>query len=191
MILQKMRPAFSMITAIFVIVIMAGLLAMVSNLAGKITKETGAQYRKEQAMLLAKSYTEFAILAIQGHQMNDVDINCLNRFTADINSLEVDGANANGVTDGEGYRVEVSLQYIGLRQQGINCPATSVNSTGHKSFGHHETSARTISNDVSVTVDVYVMYHDMDVVAAIQKSGGTVDTSTPWVTYHRRTLQKL
>lgn len=192
MITHKMKPAFSLITAIFVIVIMAGLLAMVSNLAGKITKETGAQYRKEQAMLLAKSYTEFAILAIQGHQMDNVSNDCLRRFTADINSLKIGGTNTNGVRDGEGYRVEVSMQYIGLRNQGINCPANAFNSTGHKSFGHHNiNSNRTTSNDVSVTVDVYVMYHDMDVIAAIQNAGGTISNSTPWVTYHRRTIQKL
>ncbi len=178
MIKHTMKPAFSMITAIFVIVIMAGLLALVSSLSGKIVKETTAQYRKEQAALLAKSYTEFAILAIQGSNMGTNP--CLRTITADINSL--DGAtNTNGVADGEGYHVEVKMQYIGLRNTGISCNAVS---SGHGSLGHQTTATTaTTSNDVSVTVDVYVQYHDLGMI----DSG---DTGT-WVTHHRRTLQKL
>jgi len=179
-----MRKAFSMITAIFVILIMAGLLALVSSLSGKLIKETTAQYKKEQATLLAKSYTEFALLAIQGHKMSATR-SCLRTITADINSL--DGSiNANGVDRGEGYRVEVKIQYIGLRPLGISC--NSINS-GHKSLGHQTTAGTaTTSNDVSATIDVYVQYHDL---ALVDSLGGTATNSDPWITYHRRTLQKL
>ena len=179
-----MRKAFSMITAIFVILIMAGLLALVSNLSGKLIKETTAQYKKEQAALLAKSYTEFALLAIQGHSMSPTRA-CLRTITADINSLN-GTPNANGVQRGEGYQVEVKMQYIGLRSQGIACPADA---TGHGSLGHQTiATAASTSNDISVTVDVYVQYHDLAIVDAL---GGTATNSDPWITYHRRTLQKL
>ncbi len=176
--IHKMRPAFSMIMAIFVIVMMASLLALVSSLSGKIVKETTNQYRKEQAALLAKSYTEFAVLAIQGSNMG---VNpCLRTITADINSLNA-STNTNGVEDGEGYHVEVKIQYIGLRNSGISCDAVS---TGHGSLGHQTTNAtRSTSNDISVTVDVYVQYHDLSMIDA-----GITDQ---WVTYHRRTLHKL
>ncbi len=58
---KPMRKAFSMITAIFVIVIMATIAAFVMNLSGKIVKSTTAQYRDAQASLYAKSYTEFVL----------------------------------------------------------------------------------------------------------------------------------
>lgn len=177
-----MRPAFSLLTAIFVLVIMGSLLTLVSNLSGKIVTETTAQYRKEQAALLAKSYTEYAILAIQGHQMN-AGTSCLRTITANINSL--DGSiNANAVDRGEGYYVEVKMQYVGLPAT-ISC---GVINTGFGSLGN---LGATTSNDISVVIDVYVQYHDMDTVDSILTAGGTVDSSTPWITYHRRTIQKL
>ena len=177
-----MRSAFSMIMAIFVIVIMAGLLALVSTLSGKTVKETTAQYRHEQAALLAKSYTEFAILAIQGHQMSAGGNNCLRTVTAN-------NGNPTVVLNGQDYRIDIKIQYIGLRPRGIGCPPTALAVTGHRSLGHQTTAgAPTTSTDVSVTIDVYVQYHDMDIVDAL---GGTAGPDAPWVTFHRRTLQRL
>ena len=177
-----MRSAFSMIMAIFVIVIMAGLLALVSSLSGKIVKETTAQYRHEQAALLAKSYTEFAILAIQGHQMSAGGNNCLQTVTANNDNPTV-------VLNGQDYRIDIKMQYIGLRPRGIGCPATADAGTKHKSLGHQSAAGTaSTSNDVSVTIDVYVQYHDMDIVDAL---GGSATSTAPWVTFHRRTLQRL
>ena len=89
-----MRKAFSMLTAIVTIVLMAGVSSMVFNLAGKTVQETTVQYRKEQSILLAKSYTEYAILAIQGH-MNAVGAggSCLNTISGIINSTKFNGSN--------------------------------------------------------------------------------------------------
>jgi hypothetical protein len=173
-----MRKAFSMFTAIVVLIMMTTIAVLVFNTAGKITKETTSQYRKEQAMLLAKSYTEFAILAIQEHNMNSNT--CLRTITANINSL--DGTtNSNGVKKGEGYYVEVKIQYIGLPSS-ISCSAIT---SGFGSLGNLATSS---STDVSAAIDVYVQYHDLALVDAL---GGSASSSDPWVTYHRRTLQKL
>jgi hypothetical protein len=176
-----MRKAFSMVTAIVVIVMMATIAILVLDTANKITTETTAQYRHEQSMLLAKSYTEFAILAIQESNMTSGAPNtCLRTITANINSLN-GIANANGVAKGEGYYVEVKIQYIGLAAS-INCGAVV---SGFGSLGNLATST---SSDVSAMIDVYVQYHDLDVVA---KLGGTAISTDPWVTYHRRTLQRL
>ena len=164
-----MKPAFSMITAIFVILIMAGLLALVSSLSGKLVKETTAQYRKEQAALLAKSYTEFAILAAQGSKMGVGGKPCPTTITADVDSF--DGISTSKTE--EGYHVEVKMQYIGLLKQGISCTKQQT-----------EVGKTTTSNDISMTVDVYVQYHDLSVI-----DSGVAQA--PFVTYHRRTLQKL
>jgi peptidyl-tRNA hydrolase len=54
---KQHRKAFSMITAIFVILMMATVGGFIMNLSGKMVQETASQYRKEQAILYAKSYT--------------------------------------------------------------------------------------------------------------------------------------
>ncbi len=173
-----MRKGFSLLTAIVVMIMMASVSVAVFNTAGKLISETTGQYRQEQSMLLAKSYTEFAILAIQENDMNGGS--CLRTITANINSLD-GSANANGVERGEGYYVEVKIQYIGLAA-GINCaPVTS----GFGSLGRLATST---SRDLSAMIDVYVQYHDFSVV---DKIGGSASNTDPWMTYHRRTLQKL
>jgi len=164
-----MRKAFSMLTAIVVIVLMAGITALVMNLSGKIVTETTSQYRKEQAILLAKSYTEFAILAIQGHDMKANG--CLNTITGIINSTALDTTNANGANNGEGYLVTARMQYIGNPAY-LPC---DINST---------------SRDTSVLIDVNVRYKDLDTVGNILSQGGLA-SDAPWVNYNRRTLQKL
>ncbi len=102
----NMRAGFSMITAIFVIVIMAAIGAFVMNLSGKIVQETTSQYRQEQAILYAKSYTEFAIMAATA-------TNCIKKIASNV-----DG-NTNEVLQGQGYRVVAKISYVG------GCPASS------------------------------------------------------------------
>ena len=57
-----MRSAFSMITAIFVIVVMATVAVFILNISAKSVKATVLQYRHEQSILYARSYTELAIM---------------------------------------------------------------------------------------------------------------------------------
>ncbi len=95
---KYMRSAFSMIMAIFVIVIMATVATLVTNLSSKSVKATTAQYQRAQAMLYAKSYTEFAILAVTAH---DRTSNCVQTITGSIG------------TSPYGYDINTSIQYIG------------------------------------------------------------------------------
>jgi len=57
-----MRNAFSMITAIFLIVLLATVAAFILNISAKTVKDTVFQYKREQAILYARSYTEAAIM---------------------------------------------------------------------------------------------------------------------------------
>lgn len=57
-----MRQAFSMITAIFLIVLLATVAAFILNISAKTVKDTVFQYKREQAILYARSYTEAAIM---------------------------------------------------------------------------------------------------------------------------------
>lgn len=94
-----MRKGFSLITAIMFIVLVATLGALALSLSTFSTKQTSDLYLQAQAEILAKSATEYALLAISGHN-NSVD--CINQ----INSQYTVGGNAL-------FDINISLQYLG------------------------------------------------------------------------------
>jgi len=159
--MQKRRDAFSMLTAIFVIVLMSGVAAFVMGLGGKITQETVEQYQKEQAVLLAKSYTEYAIMAVMS----------VPNSTACVEDIDGKIGASNAFKDGKGYLIETRISFIG--QDISNCSDT-------RELG------RPITNDLNLIVDVYVKYKDIN-----HPSLSATIADTPWITYHRRTLQKI
>jgi len=155
--LNNQREAFSLMVAVAVIVIMGTVSMLVMSMSSKIVKETTTQYRKEQAVLLAKSYTEYAVLAVMGNdRIND---NCL----TDINANDV----LADSSEGKGYRVRVRIAYIGSDLG--NCTGVRVLSD----------SVATPESSLNILVDVYVEYKELD------------NTEAGWVTYHRRTMQKI
>lgn len=157
---NKQRKAFSMITAIVVIVLMASVAAFVMNLSGKMVKETTTQFQREQAMLLAKSYTEFAIMSVMA---ND-------RITTGSCLQTINGDNVIRSENNGGFEVRVQLAYISNGTGMLTgCPATRIFSD----------AAVTPESALNIIVDVYVKYHDLD--------GAGVN----WITYHKRTLQKI
>lgn len=155
---MKLRSGFSMITALFVIIMMATVAMLVLSLSGKIVKSTTAQYQREQAMLLAKSYTEYAILAVMSNDRNGTG-NCL---------YTINGTIGNSPTTGNGYRASVHMQYMGNVQEVGNC--------GGRILSNSVISAR---SPLTVIVDTYIDYKDPD------------NSSAAWLTYHKRTLQKI
>ena len=158
--MNKNRKAFSMVTAIIVIVLMATVAMLIMNISGKIVKETTTQYRKEQAVLLAKSYTEFAIMAVTA---NDRGTDCIENING--NNVIADDSS------GKGYQVDTRISYIGNTATAnlSTCANTRLLSTAVKTPG----------SDLQVIIDVYVRYKELD------------NTSADWITYHRRTLQKI
>ena len=136
-----MRPAFSMITAIFVIVIMASIGAMVVTTSGKIVKTTTAQYQREQAILYAKSYTEFAVMAVTA---NDRSVDCVD--------------NIRGNT-ADGYSVRVHIAYI---VDGNTASPGYVDTTQCSSTHVLSTSVQTAATPLTVIIDAYVDYPDPD-----------------------------
>lgn len=159
MIYTKNRKAFSMITAIFVIVLMATVAILVVNMSGKLVKETTAQYQNEQAALYANSYTEYAILAITG---NDRTVNCLSTINSTI------GVPATG----NGYRIRTHISYIGTAAEVGNCANT-------RKLSEAVTTAKT---PLTIIVDAYVDYKEPD---------HHDSANAPWITYHKRTVQKI
>ena len=164
--ITKQREAFSMITAIFVIVIMATVGILVNSMTGKVIKETTTQYRKEQAVLLAKSYTEFAIMAVTA---NDRTNECIENINGN-NIIANDSS-------GQGYQVDTRIYYIGNGTTANlgSCAASRVLAN----------DVTTDGSDLQIIVDVYVRYKDLD------KVDSGLSDNNDWITYHRRTLQKI
>ena len=160
----SMRKAFSMITAIFLIVLMGTVAAFVMNLSGKMVKETTTQYKKEQAILFAKSYTEFAIMAATAQ-------NCIQNIQANIGAAPLVG---------NGYHIEVQAQYIGndLANPPANCP----NTVGLNAINNAQ------SRGAILLLDTYVHYRDP---ADPNALAGVNWANNRGLVYHRRTLQRL
>jgi len=174
MIKVKHKKAFSMVTAIFVIVIMATVSSLIMNVTGKTVKETTQQYQKEQAQLLARSYTELAILRV-------IDTNRTATIPKPNPCLEQINDHF-GAAGNDGYDINVTIKYIGnsaflaacrnnIDENGnfdiTNKTATWTNNTG----GFY--------NTISLVIDTYITYKDFD------------DPQNRDITFHRRTLQKL
>ena len=158
------KKAFSMVTAIFVIVIMASISSLIMNVTGKTLKATTLQYQKEQATLLARSYTELAIMYVLHYDRTTGD--CLENIMDHF-----------GASSPNGYDVTIKLHYIGNGDLLNGCtqtlsplPATT-GTWASTSLGFYTT--------VSLMVDTYISYKVFD------------DPSDKNITYHRRTLQKL
>ncbi len=76
-----MKKGFGLITAIIFIVLLSTLGALALSLSTKSIKQTSDIYLQTQAELLAKSATEYAILAISAHDI-DTTGNCLRTINA-------------------------------------------------------------------------------------------------------------
>jgi type II secretory pathway pseudopilin PulG len=133
---QKQRKAFSMITAIFVIVLMATVAAFIMNISGKMVKETTVQYQREQAMLLAKSYMQYAVLAVTGNEHNGT--NCLDNISGNYGGAD-------------GYNIDVNISYIGDATNLVGNCARELDNT-----------VITPKSPLNIVVDVFVRYPDFD-----------------------------
>ena len=155
---MKLRSGFSMITAIFMVIMMATVAAFVLSLSGKIIKSTTAQYQREQAMLLAKSYTEYAVLAVMSNDRNGTGT-CLHT---------IHGTIGDSPNTGNGYRATIQIKYIGNTQEVGNCGGRTLSS-----------GVINAKSPLSIIVDTYIDYKDID------------NATAAWLTYHKRTLQKI
>jgi len=86
-----MRKAFSMITAIFIIVLMATVGAFILNISAKSVKSTVLQFKREQAILYARSYTELAIMAASTGTTT-ISGSADGNYTINVNSTPISGS---------------------------------------------------------------------------------------------------
>jgi len=96
------RSGFAMIMAIFVIVVVGTLMALMISLSTTSLKRTTNLYLNEQAALLARSAVEYTLLAISG---TDRTAGCLTRIDTVYNP--------NGAATPM-FNIAVTIRYIGL-----------------------------------------------------------------------------
>lgn len=108
---SRKKSGFAMIMAIILIVVLATIMAIMLNLTQKTTKETTNLYLNEQAVFLAKSATELALLEISGHNRGvGGNTNCLSQINA---------VYPNAVSPI--FDINTTIRYIGLNcQNGLN-----------------------------------------------------------------------
>jgi len=98
---KNMKPGMAMLLAIAFMVVVAGIIASMQSMTAISTKRTEHIYFTEQAQLLAKSATEFAMLAISGH--NRAGESCVQRI------------NSTFPTAGTPiFNIRTDIRYIGL-----------------------------------------------------------------------------
>ncbi len=158
----KQRSGFAMIMAIFVIVIVGTLMALMISMSATSLKRTTNLYLSEQAVLLAKSATEYALLAISGTDRTAA-AGCLTTINIDYDPSGV-GNNM--------FNITINIQYIGL-------------SAGNAA--NECTVAQNFIPNANVSALESRGSALIDVVVESDPSLGIGET----IRYHRRTLQKL
>lgn len=159
---KQMRSGMAMIMAIAFLVIVAGMMAIMLNMSSLANKRTEHIYFTEQAQLLAKSATEFALLAISGH--NRAGDSCVQTVTStypDVNPF---------------FNIDTTIRYIGLNAAaGTTC---LTNAYINPALTPTPPSIITSQSEGTVLIDVYVSTIDANL-----NVGETIS-------FHRRTIQK-
>lgn len=137
MMISKHKKAFSMVTAIFVIIIMASITALIMNVTGKTVKATTQQYQDEQARLLARSYTELGIMYALHYDRNTTG-NCLETITDTFNN----------------YTIDVEFHYIGNN--------TALPAGCNRAITPWGGTATGFEKSLSLVLDTYISYSDPD-----------------------------
>lgn len=104
-----MKKGFSLLTAILFLVVISTISILALSLSTQSAKQTTDNYLKIQAELIAKSATEFALLAMSGHNYS---LNCLE--TISIKYPE---------TTNYTHEANVSIMYIG---NGLTCNTSHI-----------------------------------------------------------------
>lgn len=95
-----MHKGFSLITAIIFLFVVATLSILALSMSTQSAKQTTDDYLRIEAELLAKSGTEYALLALSGHDFNT---------SGCLNSIDIKYPNSVNYT----HDINISIMYIG------------------------------------------------------------------------------
>jgi type II secretory pathway pseudopilin PulG len=127
-----MKKGFSLLTAVIFLVVIATISILALSLSTESAKTTTDDYLKVQAELLAKSATEYAILAMSGH---DYSSNCLE-------NILIKYPESTNYT----HEANISISYIGSN---LPCNASHILSNSLAT----DDSNRTVIIDTIVTTN--------------------------------------
>ena len=121
-----MRRGFSLLTAIFVMILIGSLLYLALSMGATEVKQTEDLYKKAQARLLARSATEYELLRISGYNFssgcytgenytfNGIDVNTTVYYIgsgfpscANILANDIETADSNGT-----ILLDVTVSYV-------------------------------------------------------------------------------
>lgn len=131
------RRGFAMIMAIVLLIVISTIMAVSISMSTTTTARTTNEYLHEQAMLLTSSATEYAVLAISGHDRIGRD-NCIN----EINAVYPNAINPM-------FDINITMQYVGFGSIGVNAD-DCIDYPGLENIATAETNG-TVLMDVTVT----------------------------------------
>lgn len=131
-----MKKGFSLLTAIIFMVLVATIGALALSFSTFSVKQTRDLYLREQAELLLQSGTEFALLAISGHEINATN-GCLNYINTSYPE-----------TTPPLFNINISINYIGNGLPTSNCNILDNNIS-------------TIDSNITVIIDTIVQDHNV------------------------------
>ena len=159
--MKKMRRGFGLVAAIFFIVLVATTAITALSIATMTARDTSNIHNREQALLLAQSATEYAVLAMQKHQYpanTAATENCLNSMEI---KYQPDGA------DEALFNINVKIDYL---DPNLPASCSSIGSTALVGVTGNEVKTRQALVDVTVE--------------------STDALGEPKIRYHRRTIQR-
>ena len=175
------KRGFALIAAIFFIIIIATIAVTTLSTASMTARDTVSTHTREQAVLLAQSATEFAVMAMQSHIYNGetVQVQKLDgagnlEFAADGVTPVMESLTGNNCLETinmtyPGYAITTNIYYI---DSGLGCSA-SHDISGGVALANRGGTSPTPSHMALVDVTVVSNLGDL-----------------PPVRYNRRTLQK-
>ena len=173
------KRGFALIAAIFFIIIIATIAVTTLSTASMTARDTVSTHTREQAVLLAQSATEFAVMAMQSHiyngenaQVQNVDAagNLIFNPDGSPNMVNVAGNNCLETINMTypGYTITTNLYYI---DNSLNC----TNDIGGG-------TALVVGAGAAATRVSHIALIDVTVVSNLG--------DLPPIRYNRRTLQK-
>ncbi len=141
-----MRSGMALIMAIGFLVLIAGMMAVMLNMSSLSNKRTEHLYFTEQAQLLARSATEFALLAISGHDR--AGDSCIQTITSTYPA-------GNPYFD-----INTTIRYIGLGAAGTCGANAYVNTiTTTQSVGTVLVDVTVTSRDTALNLGNAIRFH--------------------------------
>lgn len=137
--IYKSKKSFSMMMAIFLLILISSMSIMIFNLSNQAIKSTLNQYQNEQARLLLYNYTELAVLYLLHYNRVDKN-NCLQEIETQFNKNELL------------FNVKIKIYYIGFKESLPNCSNILQSFTNNTNF----------DRTMSVLLDIYIKYKDID-----------------------------